>query len=173
VTEPNVKRTAVVAIAVLAVFGGGSSCRPKVKVSSLDKKEFVILPVGMQGGVCSLLQKQPGDLRTEGDSHVTWVVVGSCDAKGGNPITIEIKRKLVKNGGEYDAFVDGGTKLSGSIPTSDGPAVYLRGKLKPRANIEKGRYKYTVLIDGAEAQFQSRADDGDFFLCPVWPCDYD
>ena len=166
------KRTAVVAIAVLAVFGGGSSCRPKVKVANLDKKEFVIVPVGMQGGSCVLLQKQPGDLRTEGDSHVTWVVVGSCE-KNGKPVSIEIKRMLVKNNQDYDAFVDNGTKLTDFIPTSDGPAVYLRGKLKPKANIQKGRYKYTVMIDGAEAQFQSRADDGDFFLCPVWPCDYD
>ena len=168
------RRTAVVAVAVLVMFGGGSSCGHKVKVSSLDKKEFVILPVGMQGGVCSLLQKQPGDLRTEGDSHVTWIVVGSCELnKDGKPHSIEIKRQLVAGGQSYDAFVDSGTKLKDDIPTSDGPSVSLRGKLKAKENIKKGHYKYTVLIDGTEAQWQSRANDGDFYLCPVWPCDYD
>ena len=165
------KRTAIVAIAVLAVFGGGSTCRPKINVKNLDKKEFVILPVGMQGNTCSLLQQRPGDLRTEGNGHVTWVVVGSCN-KEGKPVSIEIKPMLMKvGGGSFEPFVAGASKLMDVIPTSDG-SVSLRGKLKPKENIQKGHYKYTVLIDGVQAQFASPAEDGDFYLCPVWPCDY-
>jgi len=165
------RRTASVVVAVLAMLTVGSSCRHKIKVSHLDKKEWIVLPIGVNAdGVCALQEKQPGDLRTEAKSQVVWIVVGSCPLKDGKPQTIEIKRAFLKNGqGQgYDPFNDTGSKLKEDIPSAEGSGIRLKGKLKDA--VEKGRYKYTILINGQDAQWRSRADDGDFYLCPVWPC---
>ena len=165
------RQIAAILVDGLAVFSAGSSCRHKIKVSHLDKKEWIVLPIGVNAeGVCALQEREPGELRTEAKSQVVWIVVGSCPLKDGNPQTIEIKRTFVKHGQSkgYEPFVEAGSKLKDDIPTVEGAGIRLRGRLKDV--VEKGGYKYTILINGQDAQWRSRADDGAFYLCPVWPC---
>ena len=133
------RQIAAILVAGLAVFSAGSSCRHKIKVSHLDKKEWIVLPIGVNAeGVCALQEREPGELRTEAKSQVVWIVVGSCPLKDGNPQTIEIKRTFVKHGQSqgYEPFVEAGSKLKDDIPTVEGAGIRLRGRLKDV--VEKG-----------------------------------
>ena len=168
------KRTKAVVIAVAASLTVGAACGPKtLNLEELDKKEWVVLAVGVNNaGKCALKEKQTSEIRTEAKSQVNWIVVGYCPAVEGKPQTIEIDRKFKKNGQEYDPFKDT-SALKIDIPTTDGQFGRMRGDVKDSVSADqKGRYKYKIRINQEVAEWRSPADDGDFFLCPVWPCDF-
>ena len=171
------KKAATLVAAGLAMLTVGISCGPKrLDLDDLDKKEWVVLAVGVNNaGKCALREKQTSDIRTEAKSEVNWIVVGYCPAVDDKPQTISIDRKFMKHGGtlEFDPFKNEGSVLSISIPTSqEGPWGRLIGRIKDTVSEnEKGRYKYKIRINESVAEWRSPADDGDFYLCPVWPCE--
>ena len=173
------RRTPLLTVAAVALLGLNSGCGGKrLDVNDLDKKEWVVLVVAVNNaGKCALKEKQTSEIRTEAKSQVNWIVVGFCPADSeGKPQTISIDRKFVKQGGstEFDPFKDGSV-LNVPVPTtSEGPWSRLIGRVKDTiTENEKGRYKYKIRINGDVAEWRSAADDGDFYVCPVWPCDFD
>jgi hypothetical protein len=172
------KSSRIAVVAVLVSTVAVVSCALKqLDLDDLDRKEWVVLSVVVHDGKCSLRERHTSEIRTEGNSQVNWIVVGNCPAVNGKPQTITIDRKFRKNkkSEEFDPFKTEGSMLSVAIPTEAGQSVILKGMTLDRDQItknRKGHYKYTILINGEIAQWRSPADEGDFFLCPVWPCDW-
>jgi len=167
------RRLAILVVAALAAVTVGASCGPKkLNVGQLDKKEWVVLAVGVNNaGKCALREKQVSEIRTEAKSQVNWIVVGHCPAVEGKQQTIAIDPKFKKGSEEYDPFKSEGSVLSAPIPTEPNQFVHLKGlTLDQIPENRKGLYKYKIRINDAVAEWKSFADDGDFFLCPVWPC---
>ena len=162
------KKTLALVTVVLAVLGLQSCVKWFRPHMAGTKKEWIVLAVHTDStGACRLVEKTPGEIRTQSGSNTFWIIAGTCSGTH----TIAIDRQFKKGGQTYDLFENTGTTLDGTIPSSvTGPSVILRGKLKN--NLEKGRYTYTIKIDGQPAEFNSRADDGEYYLCPVWPCGF-
>lgn len=158
-------RTAAALLLLLALVSVGSCA--KYKAAKLDKKEWIVIPVWTDPvtRTCRVQEKTPSEIRTEFKSNVFWIIAGTCEGAH----TIAIGRSFEQGNKTYDLFEDAGTHLEGNISSAEsGPSLILKGKLKDR--LQKGLYKYRILIDGKPAEFRSAADEGDFFLCPVWPC---
>ncbi|MEO6213684.1 MAG: hypothetical protein ABIP65_08670 [Vicinamibacterales bacterium] len=159
-------RTLISAATIAAVILT-ASCAAKYRFAHLPKKEWIFVAVGMDNGICKVIEQRPGELRTEANSQVHWVIAGSCT--GDLKVTIgdfRAKQTPVLQGVIFSAS---GTKLEGNLP-SGGEEATLRLHGRLNANLEKAHYTYEVLIDGLPAQFKSPADRGDMFVCPVWPC---
>lgn len=178
------RKTPVLNIFFVALLVMTPACGGKkytLKLDDLGKKEWVVLAVEMHNGKCKLAEKNPGDIRTDGkdgQSFVNWIVVGHCPAVDGKPQRIAIdSNSFEMDGNKFNPFQADGTVLEVDIPTSvAGPWSLLTGHVKHQNEIpadKKGRYKYKVKINNSDAEWRSPADDGDFFLCPVWPCGLD
>lgn len=159
-------RQFVTALVVVLALGSLASCRKNIHFRTLAKQETVLIQLRTDGGVCKLEQKTPPDIRTESKSLVKWIFIGSCQ---GGP-SVGIRRAVMKEGKGYELFDlnDPETKLEEAVPEQTGPPVILTARLK--GDIEKGHYKYQVLINGQPAEFNSPADEGSLFACPDWPC---
>lgn len=153
--------------AALGLLIAAAGCVAAFRVANLPKQEWITVPVGMVDGVCKMIQKRPAELRTEARSQVHWIVTGNCT---GNPTVAIDEFKLGETSvPQGDLFDPNGTSLEGKLPTiGTEPFVRLHGRLK--SGLQKAHYTYRVLINGQPAQFQSPADRGDMFMCPVWPC---
>jgi len=168
-------------VAVLPLMLLGTSAALAVQgqdVNKLDKKEWAVLVVEMHNGKCKLKEKQTTPFRTQAGGEVSWVVVGYCPAQNGVAQRIGIdKASFTKNNTttKFDPFDANASVLEVDVPTSPfGPWSRLVGKIKPESEIPaavKGHYKYKIKINKADAEHRSPADDGDFFLCPIWPCE--
>lgn len=158
-------KTAAGVLILFALVVSGSCA--KYKISHLPKKEWIVVAVGADAGVCKVTEQRPGEIRTESSGKINWIFVGNCP---GNP-TISIGSFTHKGGTVQlsDLFKDK-DKLSGTLPPPDGEGSTLRLQGTLKDNLQKAHYKYTIMIDGKDAQFRSSADPGDMYACPVWPC---
>ena len=127
------------------------------------KKESVILYVWLDGrdGRCKLRERIPGEIRAESGSEVRWIIEGSCEGKH----TISVDRRLKRGGVLKDLFVG-----SNPIETGASDGESMSGTVRKIEESEKGLYKYRIFIDGQPAHYNSYADDGNFEVCPDWPC---
>jgi cysteine synthase len=132
-------------------------------VRSLSKSEWLIIPIWFDksDNTCKLRERTPGEVRTEGDARVTWTIAGDCP--GGH--TVGISRRLKRGGRDHDLFAG-----SAPIEANAVDGARMEATLNEPKLIERGLYKYQVLIDGRPAQYNSLADEGNFFACPDWPC---
>ena len=77
----------VVVVTLLGVSVACGGTEVHSHMDELGKKEWIVLAVGMsRESNCKLVEKEPGDIRTdggEGQSFVNWVVVGYCPAIAG------------------------------------------------------------------------------------------
>ena len=167
--------TASVAIAGLTVLGGGVACRPKPPahgiVGSEPQKDWGILEVGLNDAGNCVLKKKNGVIRTDANSQVAWIVMGSCSAIEGQH-TIEIE-KTVKGTKDYDPFKNSSV-LSRPIPPLGTPFELLIGDITETVTEnDKGKYRYKIKIkkNGQESLDGQAAAEDEFRLCPVWPCE--
>jgi hypothetical protein len=163
-------RQMVAGLVVVLALGSLASCG-HINFRILGKQETVLILLRTDAsGACVLQQKTPQEIRTDAGSVVRWMFVGACQ---GGP-KIGIRQTVMKDGRPHELFdlSDPGTKLEETAPATPGPPVTLSAKMKQ--NLEKGHYSYQVLINGRPAEYNSPADEGSFFACPVWPCgDFD
>ena len=160
-------RQILVAFLLLLALGSSASCGKHINFRILGKQETVLILLRTDAsGACVLQQKTPQEIRTDAGSLVRWMFVGACQ---GSP-KIGIRPTVMKDGRPHELFdlSSPETKLEDTAPATPGPPVTLSAKMKQ--NLEKGHYKYQVLINGQPAEYNSPADEGDFFACPFWPC---
>lgn len=160
-------RQIVAAFVLLLALASSASCQKHLNFQSLGKQETVLIQIRTgANGTCVLEQKTPQEVRTDAGSLVRWLFVGAC--KDGP--SIAIRKTVMKDGQEHQLFDlnSPDTKLEGTAPATAGPPVILTARVIK--DLEKGHYKYQVLINGQPAEYNSPADEGDFFACPVWPC---
>lgn len=159
------RQTLTAAVVVLALMGVGA-CQKNLRLEQLATQQAVVLQLYMDDqGACKLTQKTPGKVQTAPGRGVKWFVVGQC--KGA---TVGIERMLTKEGTPYDPWRPG-ADLQGRAPGPGTPGAYVILDGTIRNDVAPGLYKYQVLIDGAPADYNPRADPGDFEVCPRWPCD--
>jgi hypothetical protein len=157
----------IAAAAVAFVLAGLTACA-KYNFGSLGPQENVVLLLRMDTATntCKLQERTPPELRASSGRTVRWMFIGSCGAN----TTIGISQQLTRDGRGFDAFdiTHQDTRLSEKAPADPSTPLVLSARL--RDGLEKGHYRYTVLINGMPAEYNSRADDGSFFICPRWPC---
>jgi hypothetical protein len=143
----------------VAHFGGKSGGGPSNGiVGTNQRQEWTVLVLMFENGVCKMGQKQPDSLHTSAGRVVHWVIEGNCPGH-----TISIERSFKYNGQSIDILEPGQLSAPAS---AGGPPITATLK----QSVDRGDYKYTILIDGQAAQYASLADDGDMYVCPVWPC---
>jgi hypothetical protein len=187
----------VVALVALAACAGdsppadgqvaGQDAADRLHLDALAKQETVAIELrwDAEARTCKLVRRTPSEFRTDAGAVVTWVFFGTCPET-----TIAIRRQLTREGESFDLFDPDaeGRSLEGRMPAvaqatvvqprapgvtpapSPGTASALILRARISGSVQKGRYKYQILIDGNPATFNQLADDGDFFVCPRWPC---
>ncbi len=161
------------AVAVTGILIGSLATWAAIHFGSLGgptqrdqyKNEYASIVLKDVNGVCKVKERRPQAIFTESSSTVTWTVVGSC--AGANSVAIERQFKVAGGSGTKDVFVSGANL---STTAQDGNKI--SGVLKPdlTPNGRKVLFYYTILINGRPAEYASAADEGDFMVCPAWPC---
>jgi hypothetical protein len=148
-----------------------ASCVAKYKFgpqeTGLGKQEMVFIRIVQDGSGCKLADKTPSEIRTEvkgktGPGQITWVIAGSCENS-----RVAISREF-KKGGQRHPVVTGLT--AEGVEAKEGNKITATVRPDLPAGLQKALYRFEILINGKPAEFNSPADDGSFFLCPVWPC---
>jgi hypothetical protein len=146
---------------------------PELKKKKKERVVLAVEPGGTQG--IRLVEETPSTIRARGGKQVKWLV--DVDDTDGRSHTLAIG-KFEENGEarSQDDIFEAGTRLYETIAAdSKGKILKIKGKLNSRLNTH--RFTYKVLIDGKEAEVETlgkaraNADDGEFYVCPVWPCD--
>ena len=105
-------------VVVVTLLGVSVACGGKrftLDMDELGKKEWIVLAVGMHNNKCKLVEKEPGDIRTDGgggQSFVNWVVVGYCPAIAGTAQRIAI---------DPNSFDKGKRQIQSLSDRRDGP----------------------------------------------------
>jgi hypothetical protein len=166
----------------------------EVNLDALARQETVAIELRWdpKENTCKLVRETPSEFRTENGALVTWVFFGPCPGT-----SIAIRRELARQGESLDLFEPDdeteGRRLRGTVgasasadpapaaarapaasgqmqvPGAEADAILIL-RARMQGNLTQGRYKYRVLIDGRPAQFNPDAEEGDFWVCPKWPC---
>ncbi len=129
------------------------------------KNEYSLIVLKDVNGTCMVKEKRPQTIFTESSSTVTWIVVGSC--ANGATVSIDHQFTVAGSSDTKDVFV-ADANLSTTAQDGNKISGVLKSNLTPDGR--KVLYYYTILINGQPAEYQSRADQGDFMACPAWPC---
>jgi hypothetical protein len=138
------------------------------KDAPLGKQESVFIEIVQDAqGNCKLAHKTPAEIRTDADGphgpgKLTWQIKGTCVNS-----TVAITPEFRKDGRNHK-IVTGLT--SKGVPATDGEEITATVIPVRPPDLRKGRYRFTILINGKPAEYASPADDGSFFFCPIWPC---
>ncbi len=167
--------TVSVAIAGLTLLGGVIACRSTPPalggLASEPQKNWGLLEVGLNDAGNCVLKKKNSVIRTDANSQVAWIVIGSCSAVGGQH-TIEIE-KIVKGAKDYEPFKNSSV-LSRPLPPLGTPYELLIGDITETVTAnDKGKYKYKIKIkkNGQDSLDAQAFAEDDFLICPVWPCE--
>ena len=165
------RRTAFVAAALVAL--AGASCAKDFrfggKLIPLGKQEMVFIRVVQDADKrCKLATKTPSEIRTDSDGstgpgQIKWVITGSCPGS-----RVAISPEFKKGGGRRHQIVTGLTTEGVAATAGEEITATVRRDLP--LGLKKGVYRFQILIDGKPAEYNSPADEGYFFMCPVWPC---
>lgn len=128
------------------------------------KQEIVVLHVNERSGSCKLYDRTPPEIRTQLGSDITWIVAGSCP---GDRISID---PMFRRANGTPVRIVRSTDLNGDIAAESGQRLTAQVQTTLPKELQKGLYFYQVNINGVPAEYNSRADDGEFYMCPKWPC---
>ena len=162
------KRTAGVFVIVLGmvILAACASKFDRREVHEKGRQEVVVLHVKLVSGKCLLFDRTPQEIRTQLGAPITWLIAGQC----GDSDTIGID-PMFRLQGHPNARIVGPSDLNSSVPARAGnqlTATVLQQL--PAGTPDKGAYQFRVKINGKDAEYNSLADEGDFYLCPSWPC---
>ena len=146
-------------------------------MNTLGKRNGRFSPSRCTTALASSRKSRRTSFGTDAQSEVSWIVVGYCPPKNGVAQRIGIDPgsfTKTNTTTKFNPFDMNTSVLEVDVPVSPyGPWSRIIGKLRPVSEIPdtvKGHYKYKIKINKADAEHRSPADEGDFFLCPVWPC---
>lgn len=164
---PPTMRTSIAAATFAVIAATACSTHHGFTLGHAPKQEWIAIAIGMRDNMCKVVEQKPAEIRTEAGSQVHWIVTGGCTG----PTSVAIKG--FKKGGNAvqtgEIFDVNGSSLEDKLPSSaDDAMVRLHGKVK--TGLQKAHYTYQVWLNGTPAEFKSPADDGDMYLCPIWPC---
>jgi hypothetical protein len=122
------------------------------------KQEIVVLHLRMNGDSCKLYDKTPPTLRTQHGATIRWIIAGNCGGRD----RIHVEPMFIGPGGASVRAIE---PKEADVPAAEGQHLNATVNAVP-----KGLYRYTVKINNAPAEYDSRADEGEFYLCPMWLC---
>jgi hypothetical protein len=164
----SVRKTATAAAVLLALAVASGSCA-KYRFGRLGAQEVVVLQVwkdAKDGGKCKLVNQIPPEIRTARGRPLVWVIDGDCS----DGDTITISREFRKNTEKHTLV---GDKDFQPVPAKKGERITATVRMDLPPGSRKGHFRYRVLINGKNAEFNSEAEEGSFFIsdfCPIWPC---
>lgn len=128
------------------------------------KNEFALIVLKDDQGTCKVKERRPQAIYTESSSTVTWIIVGSC--QNAPPVAID-RRFEVSGGGTQEVFTQGS-----SLTTTAQNGHMITATVLPNLTPDDKpvHFEYTILINNQPAEYASRADRGEFAVCPDWPC---